>query len=189
MSRLTCGDACAPEASIAANVRHAVGVRIVRVGEDAWHAVRDVRLRALHDAPDSFGSTAGREERFTEAHWRMRLRATPTWLAMDDADVPRGMVSLIQEPGSPVDDRHLVSLWVAPEVRRQGIGWALVDAVREQAFLDGARTLSLWVLDGNTPAGDLYVRAGFRRTGVRQRLPRDAALVEERYELLLVAPR
>ena len=160
-------------------------VRIVRVGEDAWRAVREVRLRALHDAPDSFGSTAGREERFTEAHWRMRLRATPTWLAMDDADVPRGMVSLIQEPGSPVDDRHLVSLWVAPEARRRGIGWALVDAARDQACLDGARTMSLWVLDGNTPAGDLYVRAGFRRTGVRQHLPRDTALVEERYELLL----
>ena len=155
------------------------------MGEESWRAVRDVRLRALHDAPDSFGATAGREERFTEAHWRMRIRATPTWLAVDDAGVARGMVSLIQEPGSPTDDRHLVSLWVAPEVRRQGIGWALVDAARDQAFLDGARTLSLWVLDGNTPAGDLYVRAGFRRTGVRQRLPRDAALVEERYELKL----
>lgn len=68
-------------------------------------------------------------------------------------------------------------------------GWALVDAARDQAILDGARTLSLWVLDGNTPAGDLYVRAGFRRTGVRQRLPRDAALVEERYELVLVDDR
>jgi ribosomal protein S18 acetylase RimI-like enzyme len=160
-------------------------MRIVRVGEDAWRAVRDVRLRALHDSPDSFGATAGREERFTEAHWRMRIRATPTWLAFDDSGVGRGMVSLIQEPGSPVDERHQVSLWVAPEVRRQGIAWALVDAARDQARLDGARTLSLWVLDGNTPAGDLYVRAGFRRTGVRQRLPRDAALVEERYEMVL----
>ena len=171
------------------DVRHAVRVRIVRVGEDAWRAVREVRLRALHDAPDSFGSTAGREDRFTEAHWRMRIRATPTWLAVDDGGVPRGMVSLIQEPGSPTDDRHPVSLWVAPEARRRGVGWALVEAARDQAFLDGARTLSLWVLDGNTAAGDLYVRAGFRRTGVRQRLPRDAALVEERYELQLVVER
>ena len=167
-------------------MRHAGGVRIVRVGEDAWRAVRDVRLRALHDAPDSFGSTAGREERFAEAHWRMRIRGTPTWLALDDDDeVPRGMVSLIQEPGSPIDDRHLVSLWVAPEARRRGLGWSLIDAARDQALLDGARTLSLWVLEGNTPAGDLYVRAGFRRTGVRQQLPRDATLVEERYELVL----
>ena len=160
-------------------------VDIARVDEDAWRAVRDVRLRALRDAPDSFGTTSGREERFTEAHWRMRLRATPTWLALDESGTPFGMISLIQEPGSPVDDRHVVSLWVVPEARRQGLGWALLDAARDQAYADGARTLSLWVLDGNTPAGDLYVRAGFRRTGVRQRLPRDASLVEERYELVL----
>lgn len=160
-------------------------VRIVRVGEDQWRAVREVRLRALQDAPDSFGSSLGREQRFTEAHWRMRLRTTPTWLAVDDAGAPRGMVSLIQEPGSPVDDRHVVGLWVAPEVRRQGVAWTLLDAARDHAAAVGARTVSLWLLDGNTAAGDLYVRAGFRRTGVRQRLPRNADLVEERYELAL----
>ncbi len=162
-------------------------VEIVRVGEDQWQSVRDVRLRALTESPESFGSSLDRERAFTEQHWRRRLRGTPTWLAVDDAGEYRGIVSLIQEPGSPVDDRHIVSLWVAAEARRQGIGWALLDAARDQAILDGARTLSLWVLDGNTAAGDLYVRAGFRRTGIRQRLPRDASLVEERYELALRA--
>lgn len=161
-------------------------MEIVRVVEDEWRSVRDVRLRALTESPESFGTSLGRERSFTEQHWRMRLRGTPTWLARDDDGEHRGIVSLIQEPGSPVDDRHVVSLWVAPEARRRGIGWALLDATRDQAVLDGAHTLSLWVLDGNTAAGDLYVRAGFRRTGVRQRLPRDASLVEERYELVLV---
>jgi len=160
-------------------------VRIVHIDEDAWPAEREVRLRALRETPDAFGSSLEREERFTEAHWRMRIRSTPTWLAFDDAGEPRGIVALIQEPGTPDDDRLLVSLWVAPEVRRRGIGWALVDAARDQAVADGARTLSLWVIDDNTPAVDLYVRAGFRRTGVRQRLSRDAAAAEERYELPL----
>lgn len=160
-------------------------MEIVRVGEDQWRSVRDVRLRALADSPENRGSLLARERSFAEQHWRMRLRGTPTWLAVDENGEPCGMVSLIQEPGSPVDDRHVMSHWVAPEVRRRGIGWALLDAARDQAILDGARTLSLWVLDGNTAAGDLYVRAGFRRTGVRQRLPRDVNLVEERYELVL----
>lgn len=162
-------------------------VRIVRVGEDQWRAVREVRLRALADSPDAFGSALDREQKFTEAHWRMRLRGTPTWLALDEEAVPRGMVSLIQEPGSPIDDRHVVGLWVAPEARRRGIAWTLLDAACDHAVAAGARTVSLWLLDGNTAAGDLYVRAGFRRTGVRQRLPRDASLVEERYELALTS--
>lgn len=160
-------------------------VRIVRVDESSWREVAQVRLRALRESPETFGATLERELLFTEKHWRMRLRATPTWLALDDEDVPRGLVSMMQEPGSPEDDRHVVSLWVAPEARRHGVAWALLDAVKAAAAAEDARTVSLWVLDGNTPAGDLYVRAGFARTGERQRLPRDPELVEERYQLVL----
>ena len=166
-------------------IRHPVLVRIVRVEESSWREVAQVRLRALRESPETFGATLERELLFTEKHWRMRLRATPTWLAFDDEDVPRGLVSMMQEPGSPEDDRHVVSLWVAPEARRHGVAWALLDAVKAAAAEEDARTVSLWVLDGNTPAGDLYVRAGFARTGERQRLPRDPELVEERYQLLL----
>ncbi|AEE46071.1 GNAT family N-acetyltransferase [Cellulomonas fimi] len=154
---------------------------IHRALEDDWPLVRDVRLRALRENPDVFASSLPREESFKESHWRMRIRTGPTWVALDDERVPRGLVSMIQEPGSPVDDRHVVSLWVAPEVRRRGIGWALLDAVREAAAAEGARTVSLWIVDGNNAAGDLYVRAGFARTGERQPLPRDPSRVEERW--------
>ena len=94
---------------------------------------------------------------------------------------------MMQEPGSPEDDRHVVSLWVAPESRRHGVGWALLDAVRTAASAQDARTVSLWLLDGNNAAGDLYVRAGFTRTGERQVLPRDPSQTEERYVLTLRA--
>ena len=67
------------------------------------------------------------------------------------------------------------------------MAWALLDTIRGVAVSDGARTISLWLHDGNTAAGDLVVRAGFSRTGVRQHVPRDRRLVEERYELVLGA--
>ncbi|MCM0638110.1 GNAT family N-acetyltransferase [Cellulomonas wangsupingiae] len=154
---------------------------IRRVDEDDWQTVRDVRLRALRESPDVFGSSLTREERFAESHWRMRLRTSATWVALDDAQVPRGLVSLIQEPGSPEDDRHVVSLWVAPEVRRTGTGWELLDSVVRGAATQGAATVSLWVVEDNASAVDLYVRAGFTRTGERQALPRDPDRTEERY--------
>ena len=161
---------------------HAGPVLIRQVDEDDWQTVRDVRLRALRESSDAFGSSLAREEGFAESHWRMRLRTSTTWVALDDDGVPRGLVSLVQEPGSPEDDRHVVSLWVAPEVRRRGIGWSLLDAaVRGGAEL-GARTVSLWVVDDNAEAVDLYVRAGFTRTGEKQALPRDPDRTEERYE-------
>jgi len=162
-----------------------VQVLIHRVVEDDWRLMQDVRLRALREDPEVFGSSLPREERFRESHWRMRTRSSPSWLALDDEGVGRGIVGMILEPGSPDDDRHVVSLWVAPEVRRQGIGWALLDTVRKAATEDGARTLSLWVVDENHPAVDLYVRAGYTRTGERHEGQRDPSKIEERYVLKL----
>ncbi len=164
---------------------HPVQVIVQQVGENDWRLVQDVRLRALREDPDVFGASLAREERFVESHWRMRLRTSTTWIAVDDSGVGRGIVTMMQEPGSPVDDRHVVSLWVASEARRHGVGWALLDAVRTAAAAEDARTVSLWLLDGNHAAGDLYVRAGFTRTGERQVLPRDPSQTEERYVLTL----
>lgn len=166
-----------------ANVRHPCFVQIRRVDEDEWRLAAEVRLRALQEDPDVFGSSAERELRFTERHWRMRLRSSATWVAVDDDGVGRGMVTMILEPGSPVDDRHVVGLWVAPEARRRGVGWALLDAVRAAARDEGARTVSLWVVDDNHAAGDLYVRAGFARTGESHPSQREPGRVEERLVL------
>ena len=160
-------------------------VQITRAVEDDWPQVREARLRALREDAFAFGSSIQREERFKESHWRMRVRTTPTWLAFDDDGIVRGLVSMLQEPGSPVDDRHIVSLWVAPESRRQGIGWNLLDAAKRAARDEGARTMSLWLVDGNNAAGDLYVRSGFTRTGERMALPRDPDTTEERYVVTL----
>jgi len=162
-----------------------VQVLIHRVVEDDWRLMQEVRLRALREDPEVFGSSLQREERFRESHWRMRTRSSPSWIALDEAGTGRGIVGMILEPGSPEDDRHVVSLWVAPEVRRRGIGWTLLDTVRQAATEDGARTLSLWVVDENHPAVDLYVRAGFTRTGERHEGQRDPSQVEERYVLQL----
>lgn len=166
-------------------VRHPVYVQISPATEDDWARVRDIRLRALREDAFAFGSSLEREERFKEKHWRMRVRTVPTWLAASEDGTVHGLVSMLQEPGSPTDDRHIVGLWVAPESRRRGVAWALVDAVRQAAIKDGARTVSLWLVDGNHAAGDLYVRAGFARTGERMALPRDPDIKEERYVLNL----
>jgi len=169
-------------------MRHRGAVLIRRATEDDWPLVQHVRLRALHEDADVFGSSAGREERFTETHWRRRLRSSTTWLALDDDDTGRGLVTMILEPASPPDDRHVVSLWVAPESRRRGVGWSLLEVVRDGAAADGARTLSLWVTDDNVAAADLYVRFGFTRSGERQPLVRDPSRHEERYVLRLRLP-
>lgn len=161
--------------------------RIATLTEDDWEELQEIRLAALRTDPEAFGSTLAREELFREPHWRMRLRSTPTLVALDDDGRAVGLVSVIQEPGSPEDDRHVVALWVRPEARRRGVGRELLVAICEVARATGARTVSLWVAAGNTGAARLYGALGFRPTGVVQALPSDPTRGEERWELVLNA--
>lgn len=143
-------------------------LHVERVFEDAWERLAHVRLRALRTDPQAFGSSVTREESFREPHWRMRLRSSAWWLATQaGGEVPVGLVCLIEEPGSPASDRHLVSLWVAPEARRTGAGTALVTAAAHEARSVGAQTLSLWVREDDTGALAFYHRLGFAPTGER----------------------
>src|SRR5262249_44266655 len=59
--------------------------------------------------------------------------------------------------------RELVSMWVAPTARRQGIGAQLIASVAAWAEATGATALVLDVVAANTSAIALYERTGFRR--------------------------
>ena len=162
---------------------------IEKIAEDGWLVLREVRLRALRDNADAWGSSLAREEAFREQHWRMRLRSSSWYVARDTGTVDGravGLACLIQEPASPPDDRHVIALWVDPERRREGLASALLAATADEAVRAGSRTLSLWVADTNAGAVALCGARGFTATGERQRSTRDPHHVESRYERDLV---
>ncbi|HEY6447570.1 MAG TPA: GNAT family N-acetyltransferase [Acidobacteriaceae bacterium] len=91
--------------------------------------------------------------------------------------------SLLDESGrSDADSRcDLESMAVLPDVRRQGIGGALLRAVLTWASEHQARRCVLEVRAGNTAALALYQRFGLRQQGRRPRYytdpPEDALLL------------
>lgn len=143
---------------------------VERVGEEAYERVREVRLRALRDAPDAFASTYEREIGMTPDQWRARFRPDAvTFLGRrDGADV--GIVSGIPHPEHS-GDAALVAMWVAPEARGTGLGDALVAAVVDWARAGGHRRLRLDVADVNEHAIRLYARLGFVPTGAVSTMP------------------
>jgi ribosomal protein S18 acetylase RimI-like enzyme len=149
---------------------------IVQASVVDWERVREIRLRGLADAPSAFGSTFEEERAEPESFWRERLgRANAaTFLALDELRAV-GLVTVFFED---VGRAHLVSMWVSPEARREGIGRALVQTVLEWAARNGAETVELWVTEANEPACHLYERCGFTSTGGRQPLPSDPTLDE-----------
>jgi len=143
---------------------------------DDWQAMRDIRLEALRDAPDAFGSTYARDAAFESAEWHRRATRDGSFFAfIPGLDVPAGLAGgYEEEPGVT----ELVSMFVRPQARGHGAGEALIDAVAAWAKDQGATAVHLWVTDTNKPAIRLYERCGFTVTLERQPLPSNPALGE-----------
>jgi len=143
-----------------------------------WQALRDIRLLALHDAPDAFSSTYAEQVAFGEAEWQQRIARGGTFLAYIPevhASEPAGLIGGYQEAPGTVE---LISMFVRPQARGRGVGEALIDAVIGWARARNATSVHLWVTETNKHARMLYERCGFSLTAERQPLPSNPALGE-----------
>src|SRR5262245_8155127 len=122
---------------------------IERMGPEGWTRVRAVRLRALADTPDAFGTTLAEGQARTAAWWRARLEspAVGTFLAVT-AGEDVGLIVTDPYEGQP-DAAGLFAMWVAPEARGRGIAKALVEEVVAWARAQGFRRVLLDVADQN----------------------------------------
>lgn len=66
------------------------------------------------------------------------------------------------------DEAELLTLAVAPEARRQGVGRRLLSAFETEAKARGARTVFLEVAETNAAARCLYAGAGYASAGYRR---------------------
>ena len=99
-------------------------VRIDRLSPQEDQRSRSIRLRALQDAPDSFGSTFETEVTFTREDWGRRLARSDavTFVASEEGDDIGTVVGVadLEHPGEAV----LVAMWVAQETRGRRVGEA-----------------------------------------------------------------
>lgn len=132
---------------------------------DDWAIWRQLRLAALAEAPQAFGSRLSdwQGEGDREARWRARLEIPGALnvIAVLDSQ-PVGMASGVPAGEGLVE---LISMWVSPAGRGYGVGDQLVGAVERWARQRRARQLRLAVAEGNEHAAALYRRNGFRPTG------------------------
>jgi len=134
-----------------------------------WPIYRELRLRALADSPDAFGSTLVVEQGRSAEDWASRLTRDAT-SGLDHpliAEVAHAAAGLAW---ARVDasDRSIVNvyqMWVAPEFRGQGAGRLLLRAAVDWARSLDATSVQLGVTCGDTPAIRLYTREGFTPFG------------------------
>jgi len=132
---------------------------------DEWRELRELRLRALRQAPEAFFRTAAEEEAFDEPVWRARLGADPEspavrWFV---ARADPGLVGLACGRVDPEESSaiHVFSMWVDPVARRAGVGRRLLDAVIDWAHARDVRSVHLGVMRANGGARALYASRGF----------------------------
>jgi GNAT superfamily N-acetyltransferase len=144
-------------------------LEIQRLHINETDRLKKIRLRSLKDSPDAFGSTYQEVAAFPEGRWRSQLQTLPTFVAVLDG-VDSGIVRSAPH-AEQATTAYLLSMWVAPHGRGQGIGAALIDAVINWAKTEGYQRLILDMGDSNDFAIALYTRKGFKPTGATGHLP------------------
>ena len=137
--------------------------RLYRLGPEDWERQRALRLTALAADPDAFYRSLAEEQDLPESRWRERLSGpAATWVAVvGGADV--GLVACLTDSHEGLPE--LVSLWVSPSARGQGVGAGLAGAAADFARSTGAAELRLWLADSNAAGLALYDRLGAPPTG------------------------
>lgn len=141
---------------------------------DDWQALRTIRLEALADTPDAYGSTYDESVRYSDAQWIDAATNRLYFLAARDGDVV-GMVSGGLNDAHP-GTRWLYGMYVTPSERGTGTAVQLVDAVSDWAKGEGAQEIFLHVTTTVPRARAFYDKIGFRPSGESFAMQRDSSL-------------
>lgn len=162
-------------------------IRLIRPHE--WQAYKAIRLRALGDSPDAFGSTLSEEWQRPDDLWLERLSLAsvsgqdlPLFAVREET--PVGLAWAKVDAADPTSV-NLFQMWVAPECRGRGAGRLLLDRAVQWARSLGASSLCLGVTCADTPALRLYTKAGFAVTGAPEPLREGSPLRAQNMRLAL----
>lgn len=150
-----------------------------------WRALREVRLRALADSPESFWEWLADARARSEEAWvehLARWAGAPTQAVVvadpEDGGPLLGMAGVepyeaeveLDADGEPVSPTpRLVTdvwgLWADPSTRGTGLGAALLEACVDWSRDRDAAEAVLWVLDRKADTIAWYGRRGFVPSG------------------------
>jgi len=155
-------------------------VRVRRLEAHEVELHRELRLRALGDAPGSFDETAVEAGARPLSYWEDLTRSVTepgrhVMFLADEGPAPVGSTYGLLDRDRPGAGR-VGGMWVAPASRRRGVGRLLLRAVFDWARERELTGLGLWAPARSPGAIALYSREGFRETGVRRPLASGSVL-------------
>lgn len=166
-------------------------ISIRPVQEQEWHTYQALRLSALRDSPDAFGSTYALESEHPEHFWVERVqsafasRSDRVLFAEKDGQACGLIWCKLSATESGMAD--IYQMWVAPSARGLRAGYGLLDAAIGWAKGKGATRVRLGVTETNEAAIRLYRNYGFCPNGDVEALREGSPLMSQTWVLDLSA--
>lgn len=143
-----------------------IAVRRLAPGDGTHY--RQIRLEALRNAPDAFGSSYETEAIKDLSHFEERVASGCIFGAFDNGKII-GMAGFYQQSGPKQSHKGVLwGMYVNSSCRRSGAGRKLVQRVISHAT-DVVDLVTLSVIIGNESAIALYSSMGFRTYGTEPR--------------------
>lgn len=143
-------------------------VEIVSLKPEEWQHYRDLRLRALKEEPQAFGSTYDENAKHPDEYWQKRIEDTinknTQWLVFAKLDGTLvGMVGGFAE--KEPDNAHVVAVYVVPEARGKGISKLLMIELLTRIKTNKLiKKITVDVNPEQEAAFNLYKNSGFTLT-------------------------
>ena len=136
--------------------------RVRRCGADDAVLLRQIRLEALLDTPEAYGSTYDDSRSFSLERWAEMATTRVYYLGECEGRVV-GMAAGGHQDDHP-GTHWLFGMYVSPSRRGSGLALQLVDAIAEWARNEGATALHLQVGSTVARARAFYEKVGFTPT-------------------------
>lgn len=138
-------------------------------------AYRTIRLNALKNSPESFGSSYEEEAAFGLGRFTKRItKLNSCTFGAFEGHKLAGICNVSFQPRKKMNHRaELFSMYVEPECRGKGFGKALIErAIKSVLERKTVQQIYLTVVSSNQTAKSLYESFGFETYGIDRRAMR-----------------
>ena len=160
-------------------------MEILSVSEKNWEELKTVRLASLRESPEAFSASYEVASGLSEAQWKSRAsgkEGCSYYIAKNESSLI-GIIGGSYKTG----EYELISLWVSPSQRENGIAKMLVYKIVQHAKNLKRSHIFLEVLSSNFTACKLYEQCGFSLVSTRRSTENGTVRILNKFQLNLNA--
>jgi len=159
-------------------------MEIVKLSAEDWEEYKTLRLRALKEDPQAFGTTYQKNIAYPKAEWQRRLasvaKGETNWLlfARENNKLVGMIGAFIEEDVEGT--ATIFGVYVPKEERGRGISIKLMEEIlKELSKKSIFKKVKLMVSKNQLPAIGLYKKFGFKQVGIEHFKMGDGNIAEE----------